>query len=164
MTPRQWTCLGAAVSGAALAIIGAAPFMAPHGTFTGLDGNPGYIDNGWLGHGPAGLAYLLGDVFCHQEEARSLVLNGSQMPFCIRDTGILAGLVAGFLLCLPLGERVRDIRWALVGLALLAVTVAEWVAEHWTGDMPTARLVSGVAAGAGAALVLCWWVRREQKV
>ena len=71
MLQRQWLVLAAAAAGILTALVFAAPFLAPYGAFTGLDGNAGYIDNGWQGHGIAGFAYLLGDLFCHQEEARS---------------------------------------------------------------------------------------------
>ena len=70
---------GCIVSGAVLALMILSPLLSPYGAFRGLDGSPGFIDGGWEGGGPASLAYLLGDLVCHQEESRSLILNGSQM-------------------------------------------------------------------------------------
>lgn len=161
MLRRHWVFLATAVFAVILVLAVTAPLMAPYGTFTHLDGNAGYIDSGWLGHGPAGVMYLLGDLFCHQEMARSYVLNGSQLPVCIRDTGILAGLVVGFLACSILGHRLGDRRFAYAGVVMVIVMVAEWTAEGFVGDMPVPRLVSGMCAGIGAALFLCWLLYRD---
>lgn len=163
MSRRQWVISAAAVFGIITALVILAPYMAPYGTFHGLDGSAGYIDNGWQGHGVAGVMYLLGDLFCHQEEARCYMLNGSQLPVCIRDVGILAGLFAGFLACIPLSSRVSDRRFAYAGVVLVLVMVAEWAAESFTGDMPVPRLLSGICAGVGAAIFLCWLLYRDGK-
>ena len=99
---------GCIASGAVLALMILSPLLSPYGAFRGLDGSPGFIDGGWEGVGPAGLMYLLGDLVCHQEEARCLILNGSQMPVCARDTGILIGLMIGFAVCLLIRGRLAD--------------------------------------------------------
>lgn len=135
--------------------------MAPFGTFTGLDGTMGVIDNGWLGHGPAGLAYIFGDVFCHQQESRCLILNGSQMPVCIRDAGIFLGLAVGFAATLVIGECIGRPVWLWIGVVLCAVTVAEWFSELVLDDMPVTRFVSGIVSGAGAAIILSWMLYRD---
>ena len=49
-----------------------------------------------------------------------------------------------------------------MGVALVAVTGVEWLAESFTGDMPTIRLMSGIIAGIGAALILGWLLYREK--
>lgn len=161
MLRRQWVLLATAAFAVILILIALAPFMAPYGTFTHLDGNAGYIDNGWLGHGPTGVMYLLGDLFCHQEMDRSYVLNGSQLPVCIRDVGIISGLVVGFLACWILDARLSDGRFAAAGAILVLIMVAEWTIEGFVGDMPVPRLLSGVCAGVGAALFLCWILYRD---
>ena len=153
--------LAAVVSGAMLALMVAAPFLAPSGTFVDLDGTPTVIDNGWLGHGPAGAVYLIGDVVCHQEMSRSFVLNGSQMPICIRDTGILAGLLLGFSACAAFNPRSLSTPWALLGTGLVCVTVIEWLCEGAMGDMPGLRIASGVCAGIGTSVLLCWYLCRD---
>lgn len=161
MLRRQWVVLATAAFAVILVLIVAAPYMAPHGTFTHLDGDAGYIDNGWLGHRPAGIMYLLGDLFCHQDMDRSYILNGSQLPVCIRDTGILAGLVVGFLACVILDRRLGDRRFAYVGVVLVVIMAAEWTTEGFVGDMPVPRFVSGICAGIGAALFLSWMLYRD---
>ena len=158
-SPRGATALAVLAVLYAAAIL--APFLAPSGTFVDLDGTPTVIDNGWLGHGPAGVAYLIGDVVCHQEISRSFVLNGSQMPICIRDTGILIGLLLGFSACAAVRPRAMSLRWALLGAALVCVTVVEWLCEGMVGDMPGLRIASGVCAGIGISVLLCWYLCRD---
>ena len=39
--------------------------------------------------------YAFGDLNCHQKHERSWSINGNQMPVCVRDVGIFAGLALG---------------------------------------------------------------------
>ena len=74
------------------------PFISPYGSFTDLDGTPGVIDHWdiWSSRDPFTMVmYLLGDIFCHQEMDRTVILNGSEMPMCIRDLGLLMGFMFG---------------------------------------------------------------------
>ena len=65
---RRHVILLAVIMGAVSAMFVLAPFMAPYGTFLGLDGDPCFIDHSWkLSEVP----YLLGDILCHQEQDRS---------------------------------------------------------------------------------------------
>lgn len=158
---RRAVLIGFAAFGILLALTVAAPFMAPYGSFRMLDGSPGMIDGGWEGHGPVGIIYALGDLFCHQEEWRSYVLNGSQLPFCIRDVGIFAGLSVGFLMAFRLGGRCSDRRIPALGLVLIAIMVAEWGVETTGPDMPSLRMLTGVLAGLGASLIMAWLLYRD---
>lgn len=158
---RRAVLVGFAAFGILLALTVAAPFMAPYGSFRMLDGSPGMIDGGWEGHGPVGIIYALGDLFCHQEEWRSYVLNGSQLPFCIRDVGIFMGLSAGFLAAFRLGSRCSDRRLPVLGLVLIAIMVAEWGVETTGPDMPSLRMLTGVLAGLGASLIMAWLLYRD---
>ncbi len=155
------TLVAAVASGAFLALVLCAPYMAPYGSFCGLDGSPGFIDGGWKGHGAAGSVYAIGDLLCHQQEARSFVLNGSQLPICMRDTGIVIGLTVGFASCLVLGRRLRDGRWAVAGAVLVILMGVEWAVETTGFDSPLLRTASGICAGIGAALFLCWLLHRD---
>ena len=158
---RRATLAALVLSAAFLALVLTAPFMAPYGSFAGLDGNPGFIEGKWGGHGAAGFMYALGDLMCHQQETRSFILNGSQLPVCMRDTGIAVGLVAGFASCLLLDRRLRDRRFAVAGCALVALMGAEWAVETTGFDSPLLRTASGVCAGIGATLFLCWLLHRD---
>ncbi len=163
MFTRQWIALAAVLASLLTALMFAAPFMAPYGTFLGMDGTPTVLDNGFLG-GPAGVIYAIGDIVCHQEEARCLILNGSQMPICIRDLGILSGLAMGFATSWFLHLRLGDIRYGIIGALMVTITGIEWVAEHFLGDMPKPRLISGIVTGIGAALLFSWMAYRNPVV
>lgn len=158
---RRATLAALIVCAAFLVLMLSAPFMAPYGSFRGLDGSPGFIEGGWQGHGAAGFAYAMGDLLCHQQEARSFILNGSQLPICMRDTGIAIGLPFGFAACLLLDRRLRDNRFAIAGAVLILLMGAEWAVETTGFDSPFLRTASGVCAGIGAALFLCWLLHRD---
>jgi uncharacterized membrane protein len=143
------------------------PLLYPHGSFAGLDGRAGTIDN-WGNLAFADpltrFVYFLGDLFCHQEWSRSFIINGSQMAFCQRDTCILAGVVIGLVatdkaVCrVHLGNRL----FPIAGAAMIASTLIEWVIEFGTGaDILAARAATGLLAGAGIALILQYTVAKE---
>lgn len=154
---------GFAASGAFLALTVLSPLLAPEGAFRHLDGTPTLIDGGWRGNGAAGIMYAIGDVLCHQEEARSLMLNGSQLPICARDTGIVIGLCAGFAACYLLGRRLSDRRYAVLGAVLVLVMAAEWCYETTGFDSQPLRLLTGISAGIGASLFLSWSLYRSDE-
>ena len=85
-----------ALFGAWLIFVLAAPFLVAPGTLTNLSGSVFIIDNSQklAGTNPvAQLVYTIGDFNCHQLVDRSFFLNGNEMPFCARDTGMFVGLV-----------------------------------------------------------------------
>ena len=136
------------------------PLLAPEGTYLGLDGSPMYIDHGWR---PSDVAYLLGDLLCHQMEDRCLIVNGSQMPVCIRDLGLLAGFTAGAAACIPMVERLHSKKVIIIAVALMSATVVEWIVETESGDLPMARLATAMVSGAGVALLLSWMLNHNMK-
>ena len=142
------------------AVIVAVPALMPPGTYAGLDGTPGYMDHDWHDGLPSSLIYMLGDLFCHQEESRSFVMNGSQMAFCIRDMGLLIGLAVGLLTGSARVEDMTSRKVPVLALLMMAVTVVEWVAEHSLGDMPAWRFLSALVSGTGAGLFLSWMLCR----
>ena len=146
--------------GALLLLFLISPVINPSGSFLGLDGSPAVMDHGWTDI--TGFGYMLGDILCHQEASRCFVVNGNQMPICIRDLGLLIGLVAGLVICRLMKDRLSKKGVPSVGLILVAITGTEWLAESFTGDMPMPRFLSGIAAGIGAALILGWLLYREK--
>lgn len=67
------------------------PYTIPAGTAVGLDGAANRVDNGGLYNTMwfyPQVVYYLGDAQCHQMAARSLWLNGNQMPMDARMTSI----------------------------------------------------------------------------
>lgn len=67
--------------------------LAADGGANRLDNTAAYDDLHPLVHG----TYLVGDIECHQRPERSLLLNGNQMPLCVRCTGIFLFAVPGLL-------------------------------------------------------------------
>ncbi len=156
MLRHQWLLAATIAFVILFALVVTAPFMSPYGMFIDLDGNGGYVDNGWLGHGVADAIYYLGDITCHQEAARSFVLNGSQLPVCIRCCGIFAGLSIGFAICWLIDSGLEN-RMVTAWTAFVTLMAVTWAYEGLVSeDMPTLRFISGLLAGVGAALFLVW--------
>ena len=141
------------ITGLLAALFVIAPLASPPGAYSGLDGTPGFIDHGW---GFADIAYLIGDVLCHQMEDRCFEVNGSQMPVCVRDFGLILGFSVGAAACAPFLNRLDSNRTLAAALALMAVTVIEWAADTTIGDAPAWRFVTGTVSGAGVAMLLSW--------
>lgn len=137
------------------------PFLAPCGSFVFEGGTPGMLDGWWRGHGAAGIPYAIGDVLCHQEFSRSFVLNGSQLPVCMRDTGIAFGAAVGFSCCAISGRESYPRIFAVAGAVLILLMAVEWAVETTGFDSPPLRTCSGACAGIGASLFLAWMLYRE---
>ncbi|MBE6528414.1 MAG: DUF2085 domain-containing protein [Thermoplasmata archaeon] len=144
-----------------LALILITPFCYEPGTFIGLDGRASTIDRDWSGYGAGGIIYSLGDLVCHQEESRTLILNGNEMAICIRDLAMLIGFVAGCAISLLTGERFLDRKALIAALIMFALTPLEWVAEQITDlDSSALRLVLGIVSGIGIAVLLRTFLRK----
>lgn len=143
------------------------PLIYPHGSFIGLDGGAGTIDS-WSKTSFADpfsrMLYGLGDIFCHQEESRSFIINGSQMAFCQRDVSILAGFAVALPLIDILSEKieVNSKPFFASGVLLTSITLVEWAIEFSFGvDVPVARVITGILSGAGIAILLQYAVFRQ---
>jgi len=150
----------AAIIAAFLALDAAAPFLRASGTVLGLDGSPGIIDHPdlWSGMDPASkAAYWLGDLLCHQDEARTLILNGNEMPICIRDAALMASLATGLVLAAGFWDfsSRMDNRMILICAALVALTPVEWALEGALDvDSPALRVIFSVPTGIGGAFLV----------
>ncbi|MCL2032591.1 MAG: DUF2085 domain-containing protein [Methanomassiliicoccaceae archaeon] len=141
--------------------------LYPHGSFAGLDGRAGIIEN-WdqlaFADPLTRTVYTMGDLFCHQEWARSFIINGSQMAFCQRDVSVLTGVIIGLLAA---DERVGRIYAGkslcpIIGAVMISSTFIEWGIEYGLGaDILAARIATGLLAGAGIALLLQHYVTRQ---
>jgi uncharacterized membrane protein len=143
------------------------PLLYPYGSFAGLDGSAGTIDN-FDKLSSADLltraVYLIGDLFCHQEMSRSFIVNGSEMAFCQRDTSILAGVAVGLILTDTAVCRfyTGDKRFLIVGAIMIAATFIEWGIESvFSVDVLLARVGTAIITGAGIALLLQYGVTKE---
>lgn len=136
------------------------PAVYPHGMLTGLDGSVGVVDHKslWNTLDPISSAiYTTGDLGCHQEQSRTLMINGSEMPFCIRETFLFLGLSL-FMMCAAFLDRSTiptPGRAVPLGIVLIALTALEWVLENSTGfDLPVLRAAVSITTSFGITLIL----------
>jgi uncharacterized membrane protein len=87
---------------------------------------------------------------CHQNPARSFMVEGSPAAVCVRCLGIYCGVALAFLLRVVEAPGRRLLAMALL-LNLLDVATANL---HWHGNLPLSRFFLGVLLGAGAGTVL----------
>jgi uncharacterized membrane protein len=87
---------------------------------------------------------------CHQDPARSFVVDGSPVAVCVRCLGIYCGAALAILLGMGKVPARRLLAIALL-LNLLDVATA---ALLWHGDLPLPRFLLGVLLGVGAGAVL----------
>lgn len=142
------------------------PLVNPYGYLVHLDGVAGVIDSNRPDTDPlTWIIYTLGDLFCHQQQERTFMLNGSEMAFCQRDFSMIVGFIIGLVIIdvLPyLSRRVLDKRTPVVGVLLIASTLVEWGLEHALSfDSLPARTATGIVAGIGAALLVQYLFYRQ---
>jgi len=87
---------------------------------------------------------------CHQDAARSFVMEGSPVAVCVRCLGIYCGVALGMLLR---PERASGLRWLAVAMLLNLLDVGS-EAMHLHGSMPVMRLLLGLVLGLAAGAVL----------
>ncbi len=146
----------AGIAGFLTALFVIAPFTAPYGSFLGLDGDPCFVDHSWK---ISEFPYLLGDILCHQEQDRSFILNGSQMPVCSRDIGLIFGLTLGCLFCLSKNVNF-DRKWLTISFIMMMFTIVEWFIDPYFDNLMETRFTTGIVSGAGAGMFLGWFVNR----
>jgi uncharacterized membrane protein len=143
------------------------PLLYTNGSFAELDGTAGSIGN-WdklsFADPLTRAIYSLGDLLCHQETARSFIINGSQMAFCQRDVSVLIGVMVGLMLTdkklslIPLGDR----RLLPIGILMVLSTFVEWGIEYvFDTDILAARVATGILAGIGIAILFQYFVTKE---
>ncbi|MCX8173113.1 MAG: DUF2085 domain-containing protein [Thermoplasmata archaeon] len=140
------------------------PYMLPSSSLNlGERGKVNIIDfQNETGRMPAGAReiYAFGDIMCHQHASRSYFLNGNQMPFCARCTGIFFGLAIGTLV---LSFVSFDIKIWLIFLLLVPMGV-DGVAQdfltflHYESTNPL-RVLTGFLGGIALALAVGFIVR-----
>jgi len=87
---------------------------------------------------------------CHQDPARSFMVEGSPVAVCVRCLGIYCGVALGAWLRLGRKFAARLLAAALL-INLLDVASG---ALHWHGNLPLVRLLLGLLLGLGAGAVL----------
>ena len=141
------------------------PFTEKYGTFVDLDGYVGLIDHSELWRSVnllAGGTYRFGDLVCHQQFSRSLILNGSQMAICGRDfsalTGLIIGLVSVYFIDLSKGEKKWPVIFIIGAFVLLII---DWSVQHmYSLNIMSTRLVTGFLTGIAVAILTDYGLRR----
>ncbi len=102
----------------------------------------------------AGATYTAGSLVCHQQEQRSFVIAGRQMPVCARCTGLYVSAFIGGIVAFGGVRRHRvgtRARWVLAALAI--PTVASWSTDYagltHTANVTRALLALPLGAAAG---------------
>lgn len=141
----------------AIAVIFIAPFTEPYGTFMGLDGSVAVFDhNDWNGNLISNFAYTVGDFMCHQTESRSIILNGSQLPVCLRDVCILFGFAIGLGMSFLIPDRViASPAFRYIAIIFLASVLLDWGIQYTTSfDSEFTRATTGLLAGIALAIIV----------
>jgi uncharacterized membrane protein len=125
------------------------PFTLPGNTINfGEKGRVGTNDfqNQIDNMGPvAKFVYSTGDSFCHQKASRSFFLNGNQMSYCSRCTGIFLGLVIGA--CISVFRYVDfKWQWIVIGLLPIGIDGVGQLFGFWE-SINIIRLITGMLAG-----------------
>lgn len=166
MDSKRMRSIPMAVVSILLSLFILGPILLPYGHVSGLDGMPMFIEyqHLWATMNPvSGVAYWIGDLLCHQEAGRSLVINGSQMPVCIRDVSIFVG----FLSCGAMMLLMRVDLTYRVAIVAIALSVALMFVDHsvqmvFQMDVPITRVLTGSLFGASCYLGLESWFQRYE--
>jgi uncharacterized membrane protein len=98
-------------------------------------------------------ALLLRDFFshlCHQNQARSFMLEGAPIAVCVRCLGIYTGVA---LSTLKRSEKPLSLN-LLVLVILLNLMDVSAEALRWHGDLPIPRFLLGLLLGLATGLIL----------
>lgn len=154
-------CLYIAILTLLLLLLITPAVVYPAGYFSGLDGTVGVIDHQdfWNSLDPVSkYIYQTGDLLCHQQYERSLIIHGSQLPICIREFSILAGIILGLVL-IQLRSKSKDNnikRFFVIGLIAFSISFVEWLVKIVVDYEDSNEIVFTVSiiSGMGFALML----------
>ena len=152
-----------AISAIFSALMFIVPFINADGSFVDLDGTPGIMDHWDLWSKQDILTMILygfGDMVCHQQMSRTLILNGSEMPICIRDLGLLLGFTIGCAVTTVKFGHPAIYRHARIYVVISFLLIfTDWLIQHiFDLNVPFTRLVTGLLAGAGFTLIMYCWI------
>jgi uncharacterized membrane protein len=87
---------------------------------------------------------------CHQDPARSFIVEGSPVAVCVRCLGIYCGAALASVMGMGKAPAKRLLAIAL----LLNVFDVATAVLHWHGNLPLPRFLLGVLLGMGAVALL----------
>lgn len=104
---------------------------------------------------PMNLVYSCGDILCHQKAERAFFINGNQMPFCVRCTGIWVGLAIGlgFMIFYTTELNERIFFLILITIIPLGVDGVGQLIGLWD-SINLIRLFTGLLAGFGCGIAI----------
>ncbi|MEW6070471.1 MAG: DUF2085 domain-containing protein [Candidatus Thermoplasmatota archaeon] len=97
--------------------------------------------------------YCSGDALCHQKASRSLFINGNQLSYCARCTGIFLGIFLGSCIGIFIVVELKWY-WILIGLLPMGIDGSGQLFNLWESSN-LIRLFTGIAAGLIAGLAVC---------
>ena len=98
--------------------------------------------------------YLIGDIMCHQHADRSFFIDGNQMPFCARCTGIFLGLAFGFLIGALYDIRMGPLLYFIMIIPLGLDGTLQLITPYESTNF--IRIVTGMLTGTFSALVFAY--------
>ena len=104
---------------------------------------------------PHNVVYSIGDRLCHERAERSFFINGNQMPFCSRCTGIWVGLVIGISLMIFYTIKLDEKIFLLIVLSILPLGIdgAGQLIGFWESTN-LIRLITGLLTGFGCGVAI----------
>lgn len=128
-----------------------APLALPYGSTNDLSGYIGVADNEITIDkmpSPWNAIYGCGDRLCHQKSERSFVLNGNQMPFCVRCTAIWLGLAIGLgiMVFFTIKLDQKFLFLIIIGLVPIGIDGVGQLLKLWESNNFT-RLITGLLIG-----------------
>jgi uncharacterized membrane protein len=97
--------------------------------------------------------YSSGDTLCHQKANRSFFINGNQLPYCARCTGIFLGILLGSFIGILLTAELKWY-WVVMGLLPIGIDGIGQLFSLWE-SFNLIRLFTGAFAGLLAGLAVC---------
>ncbi|MDI6887620.1 MAG: DUF2085 domain-containing protein [Candidatus Thermoplasmatota archaeon] len=101
--------------------------------------------------------YSSGDFLCHQKASRSFFINGNQLPYCARCTGIFLGVLLGSCIGILLTVELKWY-WVVLGLLPISIDGTGQLFNLWQ-SFNLIRLITGIAIGIVAGLAVCMLIQ-----
>ncbi len=98
--------------------------------------------------------YISGDYMCHQHANRSFFINGNQMPYCSRCSGIFLGLSFGFLIAAIFRVRIGFTLYFLAIIPLAIDGVLQLITPYESSNLM--RIISGNLVGTFTSLLFSY--------
>ena len=124
-------------------------YLGNNGMVSIMDNTP-YIKNNIKNPISRGV-YFSGDFMCHQHADRSFFLNGNQMAYCARCTGIFLGMAFGAFIGSLFKLRIGFSLYIIVILPLVLDGLLQLFTSYESSNL--IRIVTGTLAGTFTSFV-----------